>query len=235
MMIRRPDLHDNYEVHVTPRASPCLASVQSALAVSVLVGLLSSACATAPLREPQPEESSAPAWSAAIVPDDRERLRTLPQAWSTALAQARAEGYGDRIRALGALADPAATLPDPEPPPGRYRCRTVKLGSPGDLLAFVAYGWFECDIVEAGGELRLEKLTGSQRQHGTLYPDTNRRLVFLGTLAIGSNETTPPAYGAERERNVVGVLERVGPARWRLVQPWPHFESVLDLLELEPR
>lgn len=219
------------------RCRPRAAAPQPAWAVSrtFLATLLLSACASAPPPEPPPEQPSEPAWSVAIVPEDRERLRTLPEAWTSALAQARAAGYGDRIDELGALADPGAALPDPAPPPGAYRCRTIKIGTPGELLAFVAYGWFECEIVRSGGELRLEKRTGSQRQHGILYPDTDRRLVFLGTLALGSDESTPPPYGAERERNVAGVMERIAPARWRLVQPWPHFESNLDLLELEPR
>lgn len=63
---------------------------------------------------------------------------------------------------------------------------------------------------------------------------TDRRLVFLGALALGSEETTAPAYGADRERDVVGVMERVAPERWRLVQPWPRFETNLDLLEIVP-
>lgn len=201
----------------------------------LLGGLLLSACATASVREPPAEGPRGPAWSTAIVPEDHERLSTLPEAWTTALAQARAAGYGEKIAELGALVDPGAALPDPAPAAGAYRCRTIKIGTPGELLAFVAYGWFECEIIQEAGELRLEKRTGSQRQHGILYPDTDRRLVFLGTLALGSDETTPPGYGTERERNVVGVMERVGPARWRLVQPWPHFESNLDLLELVPR
>jgi hypothetical protein len=31
-----------------------------------------------------------------------------------------------------------------------------------------------------------------------------------------------------------GVVERVGPARWRLVLPWPRWESNLDVMELVP-
>src|SRR5690606_13945233 len=165
--------------------------------------------------------------------DDHARLRRLPEAWTTALAQTREAGYGSRIAALGPLADPDAALPDPPPPPGPYRCRTIKIGAHGGLLAFIPYDWFECEVVQSGGRPRLDKLTGSQRQHGTLYPDTDRRLVFLGTLALGSDETAAPAYGADPDRNVVGVMERFAPGRWRLVQPWPRFESNLDLLELE--
>lgn len=178
---------------------------------------------------------SPPAWFTAMAPEDRDRMEGLPEAWSTALDQARAAGFAEEIAALGALTDPDAALPDPAPPPGDYRCRTVKIGSDIGILAFVAYGWFDCEVASVGGLQRLDKLTGSQRQHGVLYEDSDRRLVFVGTLALGSNETAPPAYRAGSERNVVGALERIGEGRWRLVQPWPHFESNLDLLELVPR
>ena len=30
----------------------------------------------------------------------------------------------------------------------------------------------------------------------------------------------------------LGYVERIGEERWRLVLPWPHFESKLDILEL---
>ena len=204
-------------------------------AVWVAVTLLLGACATAPPSDSRTEAPPVPVWTAAMEPEDQDRLRRLPEAWTTALDQAKDGGHADELASLGALADPGAALPDPAPPPGRYRCRTIKIGSPGGTLAFVAYGWFDCEITPAGDALRLDKLTGSQRQHGTLYPYTDRRLAFVGTLALGAGETVAPAYGADRERNVVGVVERFAAARWRLVQPWPHFESNLDLLELEPR
>jgi hypothetical protein len=33
---------------------------------------------------------------------------------------------------------------------------------------------------------------------------------------------------------MVGMMERIGPARWRLVLPRPAYQSILDLLELRP-
>lgn len=200
--------------------------------------LLLTACATTPPASPPEPGERAPAtpdWEAIITPADADRLRRLPEAWSTALAQARQAGHDRDIAALGVLADPGAALPDAAPPPGRYRCRTIKMGAQGDLLDYIAYSWFACEITAREDDtLRLDKLTGSQRQQGTLYPETDRRLVFLGALALGSSESAAPAYGADRERDVVGVLERVGPERWRLVQPWPRYETNLDLLEMQP-
>lgn len=199
--------------------------------------LLLAACATPPpASPPEPERAPAsPGWQAVITPADHDRLRRLPEAWRTALSQARQAGHDADIAALGVLADPGAVLPDAAPPPGRYRCRTIKMGAQGDLLDYIAYSWFACEITaREDGTLRLDKLSGSQRQQGTLYRETDRRLVFLGALALGSGESAAPPYGADRERDVVGVLERVGPERWRLVQPWPRFETNLDLLEMQP-
>jgi hypothetical protein len=82
-----------------------------------------------------------------------------------------------------------------------------------------------------GGDLVLTRQTGSQRSRGLLYPDTDRRLVFIGTQAWG-DETAWPAYGERRERDQIGVFERVGPERWRLVIPWPKQEAKLEILEL---
>ena len=41
-------------------------------------------------------------------------------------------------------------------------------------------------------------------------------------------------YGQDETRDVAGFVERIGPNRWRLVMPQPHFESQLDVMELVP-
>ena len=33
---------------------------------------------------------------------------------------------------------------------------------------------------------------------------------------------------------MAGYVERVGEKRWRLVLPWPKFESIVDVVELVP-
>lgn len=171
-------------------------------------------------------------WRADAKPGDVRRVERLDQAWSEALAQARAGGYGRQVKALGAVADPRVSLPRPQPTPGNYRCRTIKLGSPNNGLPFVAYGWFRCRVeLTPGGDLVLDKVTGSQRQHGDLYPDAPRRLVFLGAVAWGADEGRA-RYGGDPERDQVGVLERIGAGRYRLALPWPKQESKLDILEL---
>ena len=163
---------------------------------------------------------------------DAARLRALDGAWATALAEAR-RGDPRGLRQLGVLADPKAGLPRPQPGPGDYRCRTVKLGSGEGAsgLPLVAYGWFKCRVaLSPGGDLTLAKTTGSQRPIGNLYPETARRLVYLGAVAWGDERTA--VYGRDPERDQIGVFERIGANRWRLVLPYPKQESTLDLIEL---
>src|ERR671912_396554 len=38
----------------------------------------------------------------------------------------------------------------------------------------------------------------------------------------------------DTERDVAGFVERIGPNRWRLIMPRPHFESQMDVMELVP-
>jgi hypothetical protein len=161
-------------------------------------------------------------------------LGRLDQAWRLARAEAEDRGFADEVEGLGPLVDPnAGQAGRLQPAPGAYRCRTIKLGSRGEGgLAYVAYPFFRCTIeLTPGGDLVLTKATGSQRSRGLLYPDTDRRLVFLGAQAWG-DETRYPAYGDNRERDQVGVFERIGSERWRLVIPWPRQEAKLEILEL---
>lgn len=171
-------------------------------------------------------------WRADARREDVRRLERLDEAWDEALSEARLRGHGRDLRALSPVVDPTVSLSRPQPTPGTYRCRTIKLGSQNGTLAYVAYGWFRCRVaLTPGGDLRLEKLTGSQRQAGALYPDRARRLVFLGGVAWGDGEGRA-AYGRDRERDQVGVFERVGANHYRLALPWPRQESKLDILEL---
>jgi hypothetical protein len=176
-----------------------------------------------------------PGWRGVATQDDRSRLRRWREAWMAALAQVRAGDNAAEVARGGALFEPDTALADPAPPPGDYDCRTVKLGTPqGDPLDYVAYSAFRCRVRMQGGRLHFTKLTGSQRPVGILFPDNGRRMVFLGTLMLG-DETRALRYGRDRERNLVGVLERVGPNRWRIAFPYPYYESLIDVIELVPR
>jgi hypothetical protein len=209
----------------------------------ILIAAALAACAAA--QEPSPSPAAAPppatpcdpatvSWRASATGADRRRLRDWRQAWTDALEQARAGGHAEEISREGALLDPDAALPGPTPPPGDYHCRTIKLGTPSpDLLVYVPYPAFRCRIAVDGDRMTFTKLSGSQRPIGRLFGDVDRRMIFLGTMQLG-DEGRSYQYGIDAERDLIGILERTGEQRWRLAFPYPHFESLLDVIELVP-
>jgi hypothetical protein len=147
---------------------------------------------------------------------------------------ARAGGQADEIAREGALLDPDSALAGPDIPEGRYRCRVTKLGAKSEgLLDYIAYPAFACVVGRDGSLQRLDKLSGSQRYVGVLFPNDAMRQVFLGTLVLG-DEIRAMQYGQDETRNVAGFVERIGDRRWRLVMPRPHYESLTDVMELVP-
>ena len=176
----------------------------------------------------------APDWRSIVTADDRERLRNWRTAWVQGVRKARANGHGAVIAREGALLDPDAALNWRTPPAGNYRCRVIKVGAKTrGMLDYVAYPAFTCRIREEGGLISFAKMTGSQRPLGHLLPSAGKRMVFLGTLQLG-DEPRALQYGRDRERDMAGLVERIGEQRWRLVLPYPHFESTIDIVELVP-
>jgi hypothetical protein len=174
-------------------------------------------------------------WRRIATPNDRERLSDWRTAWSRALEKAQAGGQAQAIAREGRLLEPDTALAWQAPPPGLYRCRTIKVGAKAEgLLDFIAYQTFDCRIGSEKGRTTLIKLTGSQRPVGVLLPQTANRMVFLGTLELG-DETRALDYGHDTERDLAAVVERIGDRQWRLVFPYPHFESLLDVMELVPK
>jgi hypothetical protein len=172
-------------------------------------------------------------WRALATDSDRDSLRTWRQAWDEALPEAKTADAG-AIAADPLLFDPDRALTDPLPPAGKYRCRTYKMGKAGTATSsFIAYPWLECSITDEGEVKGLHKLTGSQRPTGLLFPDTKARAIFLGTLILG-DETAPLRYGIDNDRDMIGYIEQIEAKRWRLVMPYPRFESKLDVIELVP-
>lgn len=158
-------------------------------------------------------------WRSMATEADRQRLRELRPAWMEALAAAGPTQ--DR-----ALFNPDLAMEGPLPPAGVYRCRFVKLGG---SVRYVAREWGGCRI-EGDALIRAD---GPQRLMGRLYPDGPSRGIFLGTLRL-ADERRPLPYGRDRARDMIGAVERIGPARWRIALPRPRFESTLDLIELVP-
>ncbi|HYD38808.1 MAG TPA: DUF4893 domain-containing protein [Allosphingosinicella sp.] len=202
--------------------------------VFALASLAVAACASS---ETGPEAAvpAVPSWRSVATEYDRERMRKWRTAWVRALDSAREAGHGAEIAGEGVLLEPDAALKPAAPPPGDYRCRVIKIGGQGEgLLDYVAYPAFDCRISAGAGALGFVKLTGSQRPVGRLFNDGDRRMIFLGTLQLG-DERGVLRYGHDRQRDMIGLLERIGERRWRLAFPYPAFESTLDVVELLPK
>lgn len=209
--------------------------------------LLAAGCAAQPAG-PAAAVPEVTSWRSLATPDDRKRLRDWRSAWIAALAKAKAASPAD-VAGEGPLLDPdTPPLDAVTPPPGDYRCRVLKLGSvEAGMPGYVAYPAFTCRIgagAGAGGAagpsgqgdagaIDFIKATGSQRPVGRLFPDTPRRMVFLGTMQLGDEQGTL-RYGHDLTRDMAGIVQRIGERRWRLVLPSPHFESLTDVIELVP-
>lgn len=208
---------------------------------------LAAGCAAQPTG-PGAAVPAAISWRSLATPTDRKRLRDWRSVWVAALAKARAANPAEVARE-GVLLEPdTPPLDEVAPPPGDYRCRVVKLGSrPEGTRAFVDYPAFTCRIGPGAtlaaaaapsgkgeaGALDFVEATGPQRPVGRLFPDTPRRMAFLGTLQLGDEQGTL-RYGHDETRDMAGLLQRIGERRWRLVLPAPHFESLTDVVELIP-
>jgi hypothetical protein len=173
-------------------------------------------------------------WRQVASEADRTRLREWRATFTGALAAAKRAGHAAEIAREGALLVPDAALGGGPIPNGMYRCRVIKLGAQGQgMLDYVSYPAFSCRISAERDLQRLDKLSGSQRYVGLIFPNDAIRQTFLGALVLG-DENRALQYGQDESRNVAGFVERIGPSRWRLVMPQPHYESQLDVMELIP-
>ncbi|MBV7257862.1 DUF4893 domain-containing protein [Pacificimonas sp. WHA3] len=203
--------------------------LRRAALLSSLIGFGLSACAA-----PAPEMGvdaalmvpGADSWEAAILPEDAVRLGNRANIWRDALALTAAANPGLIAREGAILQQGGAS--DAVPASGDYRCRTIKLGV--EALGGIAYDWFRCRVDDVDGQTWLVKETGSQRQSGRVFGGG----VFLGGFALG-DESGAVAYRALADRNVVGMLEMLSAGHYRLVQPQPAHESMLDILEMKAR
>jgi len=206
--------------------------------LAAMAALAGCQTASPPAAQPvvtQEPPSKGDAWRKVASAEDAGRIRRLDSAWLAALAEARLGGFRNEVASEGELLRPSAALARPAPTPGSYECRLIRLGRYSTKTrAFEKFKPFFCYVEAEGDLLTIVKQTGSQRPAGRLWEDDEpNRLVFLGSVALG-NEEQPLAYGENHGRDMAGVVERVGPFRWRLVIPWPRGGSKLDVFELTP-
>jgi Domain of unknown function (DUF4893) len=175
------------------------------------------------------------AWKEVATEDDRQRLADWRTTFVNALDAAKKAGHSAEIAAEGPLLEPDAALGPPAVPNGLFRCRVIKVGAKADSgsPAFSASPPFTCRVKSNRDLQRFNKFGGPQRLVGLIFPGDAVRQTFLGTLVLG-DETRALQYGQDQLRDVAGYVERIGPNRWRIVMPKPHFESQLEVIELVP-
>ena len=172
-------------------------------------------------------------WRRIATDDDRLRLRDWRKTFIAAIDQSRTAGHGAEIDAEGPLLQPDSAIGGGLPN-GNYNCRVIKVGAKAaGSMDYIAYPGFRCRVQAERGLQGLAKMTGSQRPIGLIFPDSDSRSVFLGTLVLG-DEPRAMQYGRDPDRDIAAWVERIGEARWRLMVPEPHFESKMDIYELTP-
>jgi hypothetical protein len=173
-------------------------------------------------------------WRHVATGDDQQRLRDWRSAFVAALTAARRSGHGAEIDRQGALLQPDAALAGGSVPDGLFRCRMIRVGAKTAAdLAYATGSWSPCRASREGSVHGFVVLGGPQRVMGLIFAGDPTRDVFLGTLML-PDESRAMQYGADQKRDMAGYIERIGPARWRLVLPAPHFGSLLEVVELVP-
>jgi hypothetical protein len=166
---------------------------------------------------------------------DAQRLSRLDESRTKGLSEASRGASAADLAAIRSVLDVPAVDASASAITGVWRCRTIKLGG---ITPDVVYGWFRCRISLRHGAPYFEKLTGSQRTSGFLYPQGGG-LVYLGA----SNVTGEPPHrysgnGAEAgvgttPDDQIGLLSLLADGRARLELPYPLQESTFDVLELK--
>lgn len=202
-------------------------------AILTVLALVAGCGAASAKRKPQMQKSIVTAdWKIAVTSRDMDRIRNWRTAFVKAVDQARAGGNGPSMKREGALLDPDASIGGGAPPPGIYRCRTVKIG--GDSSpSYVVYPQTGCAVTDEGEVKGFANSGGMQRAAGLIFKNDDKRSIFLGTMMIG-DERRPIDYGRDATRDMAGAIEQIGPQRWRLILPYPSFGSVMDVIEMIP-
>lgn len=173
-------------------------------------------------------------WRASISAEDAARLEALPVTWQTARAAAARRSKALLAEEETLLAADAA-LDHPALPPGSYNCRLVSLGQKTARgSAIRAFKPFFCYVRGEGADaLSFTKQTGTDLPGGWLHADGDRRYVFMGARQRKPGDNSL-GYGAQQDRDLIGVVERVAPFRWRLAVPWRGARTGIDVYELTP-
>jgi hypothetical protein len=174
-------------------------------------------------------------WQEQASRADVARLAQLPQVRAAALeASRRGRGEGD-ARVIGGIMNPQGRAIPAQALAGTWRCRQVKLGGMESYMVYSA--WFSCSIRSHNGGLLLQKMNGSQRFMGTLYPE-NGAWVYLGASSARGEpwhqySGASASVGASvTPDDQIGLLTGIGDNHLRLEIPAVQ-ESLLDVVEFK--
>jgi len=175
-----------------------------------------------------------PDWRDYAHPNDIDRLTQLPQIRAAAIADAQNTNSGrGNVDALGRVMDAQARGIPAQALMGNWRCRQMKLGR---MTSYMVYDqWFSCNIRPYNGGLLLQKMNGSQRFVGFLYPE-NGAWVYLGASSARGEpyhnySGNSPSIGASvTPDDQIGLLTGIGNNHLRLEIPAVQ-ESLLDVVE----
>jgi hypothetical protein len=203
------------------------------LAVTALASLVACTTAKQPVLVPPPvitvTAAQEPAWRAIARPGDAAVIAALPQRLAAALA-GLPRRLARQVTAAGPLLANDAGQAMPQLSPGSYYCRLIRLGGRD---RFRSHAPDFCYVTAEGEALAFTKQTGSNLPNGYIYPDSDTRQVFLGTLGP-NGERIKGRYGDAPATDVVGVVERVAPFRWRMILSRAGGGATMDLYELVP-
>ena len=172
-------------------------------------------------------------WRDTASPADIERIEQLPQIRAAAIQDAqRGAGRGD-WRALPRVMEPEGRAIPAQALLGNWRCREMKLGGMNSYMVYDQ--WFSCNVRPFRGGLLLQKMDGSQRFVGFLFPE-NGAWVYLGSSSARGEpwhnySGASPALGAQvTPDDQIGLLTGIGDNHLRLEIPAIQ-ESLLDVVE----
>lgn len=171
-------------------------------------------------------------WENRVSAYDARRISQLDEARQKALSEA---ATGRDIQLIRALIDMQTQPVSGAWLRGDWRCRTIKVGG---MSPDVVYSWFHCRIVGRDGRLMFDKLSGTQRLSGFLYPHNSGGFVLLAGLStdrepMHSYSGNGAGAGAETTPDdAVGLLQATGPRSARIEFPYPMQESTLDIIEM---
>lgn len=195
----------------------------------LLIGASLAGCArapapviTIPIVTAPPVVGTPLAWREVAHPDDVDRIASLTDRYAAA--------FGDKGPATLRA---GAGKGWPEPTPGVYDCRITRLGVGQTGAKATPFKPFLCYVGDDDHFLTMTKSTGSERPGGRLWRDDGQRMVFLGAVPAPGSDT-PNAYGDDAATDRVGIFERTGDFRWRLIFDAPRPGIAFDVLEMTP-